>query len=84
MRRKKLTIKQTRWIKDGKITNVWIKSDGVTEWVEITGFNPFPFFSSTIFKTTKKVFEDWMTENGFTKIGKITEYFSVRIIETIE
>lgn len=84
MKRKTITIKQTKWIKGGKVTNVWIKSDGVDEWVEISGYNPFPFFGSTKFKTTKKVFEDWMTQNGFIKSCKITEYFSVRTIETLE
>ena len=84
MRRNIITIKQTKWVKGGKVTNVWIKSNGVEEWVEISGYNPFPFFGSTKFKTTKKVFEGWMIENGFNKIVNFSEYFSVRTIETLE
>lgn len=78
-----MTIKQTKWIKDGKITNVWIKSTNTEEWIEISGYNPFPFFGSTKFKTTKKVFENWMIENGFKKIIKLSEYHGVRLIDLI-
>lgn len=84
MRKNAITIKQTKWTKGGKVTNVWIKSNGIDEWVEISGYNPFPFFGSTKFKTTKKIFEDWMIQNGFVKVAKITEYFSVRTIVTLE
>lgn len=78
-----MTIKQTKWIKDGKITNVWIKSTNTEEWIEISGYNPFPFFGSTKFKTRKKVFENWMIENGFKKIIKLSEYHGVRLIDLI-
>lgn len=50
-----MTIKQAKWIKDGKITNVWIKSTNIEEWIEISGYNPFPFFGTTKFKTSKNV-----------------------------
>lgn len=78
-----MTIKQTKWIKDGKITNVWIKSTNTEEWIEISGYNPFPFFGTTKFKTSKNVFETWMKENGFRKIIKISDYHSVRLIDLI-
>lgn len=72
-----MTIKQTKWIKDGKVTNVWVKSTNTEEWVEISGYNPFPFYADTKFKTSKKVFENWMKENGYTPIYKVTRYHSV-------
>lgn len=72
-----MTIKQTKWIKDGKITNVWVKSTDAEEWVEISGYNPFPFYGNTKFKTSRQIFENWMLENGYTPIHRITEYHSV-------
>lgn len=78
-----MTVKQTKWIKDGKITNVWIKSTNIEEWIEISGYNPFPFFGTTKFKTSKNVFETWMKENGFRKITNISDYHSVRLIDLI-
>lgn len=79
-----MTIKQTKWInKDGKITNVWIKSNKTEEWIEISGYNPFPFFGTTKFKTTKNIFETWMYKNGFKKIINVSEYHSmIRLINS--
>lgn len=74
-----MTIKQCKWIKDGKVTNVWIKNNGAEEWIEISGYNPFPFFTSTKFKTSKKVFEDWMIGNGYTKLIHMSEYHNTII-----
>lgn len=48
-----MTIKQAKWIKDGKITNVWIKSTNIEEWIEISGYNPFPFLEQQNLKRPK-------------------------------
>lgn len=63
---------------EGKITSVLVITDLIgkeKEKIRITGYNPFPFFSNTYFHTSRKVFEDWMLKNGYTKLTKETDCF---------
>lgn len=78
------TIKQYRWVKSDdpkKIVNVWVhKEDNYDDlelksYVTISGYNPFPFFGYTEFKTTYKVFSEWMKENGYVPMINTSNVF---------
>ena len=57
-------------------TKVFVKSNGKEKWIEIKGFNPFPFKRESKLYTSKKVFNDWMITQGFEKEFYITDCFA--------
>ena len=86
-------IKQYKWVKTNdpkKVVNVWVhneievKQDGcvssVKSYINISGYNTFPFFGSTEFKTTYKVFSEWMKENGYEPMIKMSNVFMDKTI----
>lgn len=65
---------------EGKITKVHVYTSlngEEREYLHISGYNPFPFYGmQTKFYTSHSVFEDWMVNNGYTKITKETDCFN--------
>lgn len=82
------TVKLYKWVKVNdpkKIVNVWVHKEKdfndndrlVSEksYITISGYNPFPFFGYTEFKTTYIIFSKWMKENGYEPMMKISNVF---------
>lgn len=82
------TIKQYRWVKSDdpkKIVNVWVHREDELDdlsnlmlrksYVTISGYNPFPFFGNTEFKTSYKIFSEWMKKNGYEPVINVSHVF---------
>ncbi len=44
-------------------------------YVTISGYNPFPFFGNTEFKTSYKIFSEWMKKNGYEPVINVSHVF---------